>query len=205
MTDSHPPRPSPRLGRTPRLLSVVAAVLVGLSFLFPLWTLHLSAPQYPETLNLHVYAYKFEGSANPVLNDIQEINTLNHYIGMAEIHAPDFPELRILPIALTVVTILVLVAAALALWQLLAVATVLLALTGVGGLASAYYKLYSYGHHLSANAPLKVPGFTPPLLGSNRLVNFTTTGLFGLGGYMLMLAGVLLLVALFIHLNPKEA
>ena len=49
-----------------------AAILVLVSFAFPLWFLHLKAPQYPETLNLYVYAYKFEGSGNPALDDIAE-------------------------------------------------------------------------------------------------------------------------------------
>jgi copper chaperone NosL len=183
---------------------LVAALLIGLSFLFPLWTLHLTAPQYPETLNLNVYAYKLEGSANPLINDIQEINTLNHYIGMAEIYASNFPELRLIPIALAVTVLLLIVAAALSSWELLAAATAALALTGVGGIASAYLKLYTYGHNLDPNAPLKVPGFTPPLLGSNKLVNFMTHGMFGIGGFMLIVAGVLLLAALYIHLFRRR-
>lgn len=205
MSEANANSGSRRLDRAPRLLAAAAAVLIGLSFLFPLWALHLQAPQYPETLNLKVYAYKFEGSGNPVLNDIQEINTLNHYIGMAELHAADFPELRLLPIALAGSAALIVLAIALGSWQWLFLATLFLATTGVGGLASAYYKLYAYGHHLSPDAPLKVSGFTPPLLGSNRLVNFTTTGMFGIGGFMLMGAGLLLIGALYVHLRHREA
>ncbi|HEY9898377.1 MAG TPA: hypothetical protein V6D00_04280 [Pantanalinema sp.] len=199
------PRTDRRMTKIPRLLALVAAVLVGLSFLFPLWTLHLQAPQYPEMLNLNVYAYKLEGSANPLINDLQEINTLNHYIGMAEIHAQNFPELKLMPIALAATAVLLVLAAALAWWELLAAATATLALTGVAGIASAYFKLYSYGHNLSLDAPLKIKGFTPPLLGSNKLVNFMTHGMFGLGGFMLMVTGGLLLYALYLHLRPRRA
>ncbi len=184
--------------RLPWILTAAAAALVLLSFLFPLWILHLTAPQYPETLNLNVYAYKFAGSDNPVIDDIQEINTLNHYIGMAEIHERDFPELRILPVALVACAALLGLAAALRTGWLLVLGTALLAVTGVGGLGSAYFKLYTYGHNLDPSAPLKVPGFTPPLLGTNKLVNFMTTGMFGLGGYMLILSGVLLLTAIYL-------
>lgn len=194
-----------RMERGPRALALVAAVLIGLSFLFPLWTLHLVAPQYPETLNLHVYAYKFEGSANPALNDLQEINTLNHYIGMAELHAENFPELRVMPLALAGAAALLILGAGLARWQPIAAATAALALTGIGGIVSAYLKLYAYGHNLDPDAPLKVQGFTPPLIGSNRLVNFMTHGMFGVGGFMLMAAGALLLFALYLHLRRRAA
>ncbi|MNL42878.1 hypothetical protein D3C87_1653630 [compost metagenome] len=98
---------------------------------------------------------------------------------------------------------MLLLAALVSSWELLAAATATLAITGVGGISSAYYKLYSYGHNLSTDAPLKVPGFTPPLIGSNKLVKFITYGMFGFGGFMLMLAGALLLIALYLHLRRK--
>jgi hypothetical protein len=175
------------------------------SFAFPLWYLHLKAPQYPETLNLYVYAYKFEGSGNPAIDDIAEINTLNHYIGMKEIHEEDFPELRWMPLALGVSAIFLAIAAVLAAPWGLASSLILLTLTGVSGLSSAYYRLYQYGHSLDPDAPMKVPGFTPPLLGSNKLVNFMTYGYFGLGGYMLILAWVLTAVALYLHFRKRNA
>ncbi|MNL84066.1 hypothetical protein D3C87_2119130 [compost metagenome] len=47
--------------------------------------------------------------------------------------------------------------------------------------------------------------FTPPLIGSNRIVNFVTYGMFGVGGFMLIAAGGLLLAALYLHLKPHKA
>lgn len=193
----HPKHERRGLSPKARLATIAAIVLIALSFLFPLWALHLRAPQYPETLNLYVYAYKFDGSHNPALNDLEEINTLNHYIGMAEIHESEFAELKVLPLALGGVALLLLAGVLLNAPWIVAVGTSLLALTGFAGLGSAYMRLYSYGHHLSPDAPLKVAPFTPPLLGTNRLVNFMTTGMFGIGGFMLMLAGGLLLYGLW--------
>lgn len=180
-----------------RLAAIAAVVLIGLSFLFPLWTLHLKAPQYPESLNLHVYAYKFAGSGNPMIDDLAEINTLNHYIGMAELHEQDFRELDLMPVAIGVSGLAIAGAATFMLPALLAAGTAILALTGGLGLGSAYFKLYAYGHNLDPSAPLKIPSFTPPLLGSNRLVNFETIGMFGPGGVMLVVAGGLLLFAMW--------
>ncbi len=192
-----------RLGPKQRLATAAAAILVLASFAFPLWYLHLKAPQYPETLNLYVYAYKFEGSGNPAIDDIAEINTLNHYIGMKEIHEEDFSELSWMPLALGFACILLAVAALFASpWALIS-SVIVLSFTGVSGLASAYYRLYQYGHNLDPDAPMKVPSFTPPLLGSNKLVNFMTYGYFGIGGYMLILAWLLSVVALVFYLRKR--
>lgn len=202
------PSPTKQARRLPpkaRLATAVAAILVLASFAFPLWFLHLKAPQYPETLNLYVYAYKFEGSGSPIIDDIAEINTLNHYIGMREIHEEDFPELKWMPAALGLSILLLALAAALAApWSLVS-SLVLLTVTGVAGLSSAYFRLYQYGHNLDPDAPMKIPGFTPPLLGSNKLVNFMTYGYFGLGGYMLILAWVLVAVALYLTFRKRPA
>lgn len=190
-----PPLPPP--SKWALLATGMAGFLVLLSFAFPLWTLHLTAPQYPETLNLHVYAYKFEGSGNPNMDDIVEINTLNHYIGMREIHEQDFPELKWMPLALGVAALGLAATAFFAWYPGLWINLGILTATALAGLGSAFYKLYLYGHHLDPDAPLKVAPFTPPFLGSNKLVNFETHGFFGVGGYMLLLAWALAGAALY--------
>jgi len=64
----------------PRLLLFIAAVLLTVIYVFPLWDLTMFAPQYPEGLRLHIYSYKLVGGNNN--QDVKEINVLNHYIGM---------------------------------------------------------------------------------------------------------------------------
>ena len=49
----------------------------------------LFAPQYPEGLNIIVYPNKLEG-------EIDIVNGLNHYIGMANFSEKNFPELSYL-------------------------------------------------------------------------------------------------------------
>ena len=46
------------------------------------------APQYPEGLRLHIYAWKLDGGNHG--QDIREINVLNHYIGMRDLQSSDF-------------------------------------------------------------------------------------------------------------------
>ena len=57
------------------MLIIVAAMFVGTLFV-PMWQIQLDAPQYPEGLVLKLHANKIGG-------DVDIINGLNHYIGMA--------------------------------------------------------------------------------------------------------------------------
>src|SRR5512138_795672 len=83
------------LDLTPRLLLVAATVLVCSIYLLPLWNLTMFAPQYPDGLRLDIYSYKLEGGNKG--QDIKEINTLNHYIGMHELAQEDFTEFKWMP------------------------------------------------------------------------------------------------------------
>ena len=76
------------------ILSKVLLVLVGLLFIgslfVPMWRIELNAPQYPEGLMLQLHANKIGG-------DVDIINGLNHYIGMATLHTENFFEFTVLP------------------------------------------------------------------------------------------------------------
>src|SRR5512138_553517 len=77
---------------TPKARILAAAAGVGMlaAIFLPLWQMTMISNQYPEGLRMWIYSYKLSG-------DLQEINTLNHYIGMHPIDAAHFAELRILP------------------------------------------------------------------------------------------------------------
>ena len=76
-----------------RLLLLGLAIPLALSFTQPLWSIHFEAPHSPQGLDLDIHAHKIEG-------DIEEINTLNFYIGMERIDARAFSELDWLPFAI---------------------------------------------------------------------------------------------------------
>ena len=50
-----------RLGLTPRLLLLCAAVLVGITLLLPLWNLTMFAPQYGDGLRMDIYSHELKG------------------------------------------------------------------------------------------------------------------------------------------------
>ena len=85
----------------------LAAVLMLGAFVLPLWRIDLEAPQYPEGIGMLVRVNTVEGVKD---NDLQNINGLNHYIGMPPVEAPAL-ETALFPIGLGVVVGSALVAA----------------------------------------------------------------------------------------------
>ncbi|MDH5608311.1 MAG: hypothetical protein OEY56_02425, partial [Cyclobacteriaceae bacterium] len=67
--------------------------LLGL-FWLPLWRITLDAPQYPDGVSMYIYINKIGGSTPGTL---QNINILNHYIGMKYIEPDSIPELTYFP------------------------------------------------------------------------------------------------------------
>ena len=89
-----------------RLILFFISFLIPLSFTQPLWNIGMVAPQYPEGLNLYVYPHKVTGGNNN--SDINEINTLNHYIGMKSIDRAELTDLDWIPFGLGAMFILAL-------------------------------------------------------------------------------------------------
>jgi copper chaperone NosL len=180
-----------------RLLVAVAALVGLLALRLPLWEVRLGAPQYPEGLGLRIFAHTVAG-IKP--NDLQNINGLNHYIGMQAIEPDAIPELRYMPWILGLLVATGVLAAATGRRRLLQGWLVAFALLGAVGLWDFWRWEYDYGHNLDMDqAIIIVPGMTyqPPLIGSKQLLNFTATawpgtGAMALGVSFLVTAGVLL-------------
>jgi hypothetical protein len=173
-------------------------MVVGLAALvLPLWEVRLGAPQYPEGLGLRIFAHTVAG-IKP--QDLQNINGLNHYIGMQEIRPDAIPELKFMPW----IIVGLLVAGAAVAWRgsrrALFIWLVAFALLGAVGLWDFWRWEYDYGHNLDMDkAIIIVPGMTyqPPLVGSKQLLNFTATAWPGFGALALgvpFLAGVVVLL-----------
>ncbi len=159
----------PLSGRS-RILLALLVIPIGLSFTVPLWRISMVAPQYPDGLALDIYAHTVEG-------DIQEINTLNHYIGMGRIDRASLSDLDWIPFALGVLALLVLRVAAIGTVRWLIDVTVLFVYFSLFALGRFYYKLWWFGHNLDPTAPFKMEPFTPAILGTKQIANFTTTSL----------------------------
>jgi nitrous oxidase accessory protein len=174
-----------------RLIVLVAALALVALYFVPLWHIALEAPQFPEGLGLLIEIDTIVGE-NP--HDLQNINGLNHYIGMKPIQPDSIPELRWMPWILAGLIGWGVLAAALGRRWMICVWFGLLTLAAVAGMADFYVWGHDYGHNLDAErAIIKVPGMTyqPPLIGSKKLLNFTATSLPALGGWIAIAAGLL--------------
>jgi len=179
----------------PRALLVLAFVLLIPSYLFPLWTLTMFAPQYPEGLRMGIYSWKLEGGNNG--QDVKEINVLNHYIGMKDIEVQDFTEFKWIPFVVGALGLLILRAAVLGKLAHVVDCFVLYLYFGAFSIWSFGYKLWWYGHNLAPTASVKVPVFMPPMFGFKQLANFGVWSYPGLGSYSLGLVALALALAVF--------
>jgi len=174
---------------------LVAVMILGV-FVFPLWVISLLAPQYPQGLGLLIHVNRIEG-VSPY--DLQNINGLNHYIGMHKIEPGVIQELRYmkyfaLGLALAAALVALLRRRALLLaWTIIAIS-----LAGVG-MYDFYQWEYKYGHDLDPSAAIKVPGMTyqPPMFGTRQMLNFTATAWPGVGGWLAMAAVALGVACVF--------
>ena len=173
--------------RSSRVLIATASILLGLVLVFPLWRIELQAPQYPEGLGLLIKVSDITG-VKP--HDLQNINGLNHYIGMKSIEPDSIPELRFMPVFVVVMIIAGFMVAATGNRVLLYLWVGAFLVGAVAGLVDFWLWSYDYGHNLDPTAAIKVPGMTyqPPLIGSKQLLNFVATSWPALGGLAAMVS-----------------
>lgn len=150
---------------------ILAALLLLMTFVFPIWRVTLIAPQYPDGVTMYIWINKITGDTPGTL---QNINILNHYVGMKPIDQEAIPELKYFPFIIVGLTFLGLLAAWVGRRPYILAWVLLLALAGVLGMYDFYLWEYDYGHNLDPTAPIKVPGmsYQPPLFGVKLLLNF---------------------------------
>lgn len=152
------------------LLGLIPFII--LSYFFPLWRISMEAPQYPRGLFLDVYVYFIEGGDGG--RHLQEINTLNHYIGMRPLDPTEISDLGWMPFALGILVLLTLRVATVGNTRSLIDLSVLVIYV-LGFMAARFvYRLYVYGHELDPDAPFTVEPFMPVILGTKQVANFTT-------------------------------
>ncbi len=176
------------------VLVVLAFTLAG-SYFFPLWRISMFAPQYPNGLSLEIYSYKLEAGNDG--QDLKEINTLNHYIGMHPIDRKALADLDWIPYAIGVLGLLALRCAAIGAVRDLIDLTVLTLYVSLIAFGRFVYMLYKFGHELDPRAPVTVEPFWPAILGTKQIANFTTHSLPHLGSVFMgaFTGGLILLTA----------
>ena len=166
-----------------RILLVALTVPLLLSFAFPLWRISMHAPQYPEGLSLDIYSYELVGGNDG--HDVQEINTLNHYIGMSKITREELRDLDWMPFGLIAMVLLALRAALLGNVRTLIDLSMIAGYISFVALGRFVYMLWGFGHHLDPKAPLKVEPFMPVVFGSKQVANFMTHSMPQLGSLLM--------------------
>lgn len=181
-----------------RILILVAVLVLVPSFLFPLWNMTFYSNQYTDGLVLHIYSYQLEGGKTPNRDDLREINSLNHYIGMRPLLESDFSEFTWVPLVIGLLMILALRAMVLGKISNLVDVFVLFTYFGLFSMWSFYHRLYMYGHNLDPTASIKVQPFTPPVFGTKQIANFSVNSYPGLASYCLFAFALLLLVSILL-------
>jgi copper chaperone NosL len=192
------------MSKLSRLLTALSALLLAAMFVFPIWKIDLVAPQYPEGLGMRIHIDRIVG-AQPT--DLDNINGLNHYIGMARIDPASIPELRYMPWVVGALVALGMLAAAAGRRGLLYGWVGAFSLTALAGLADFWKWGYEYGHNLDPLAPIKVPGMTyqPPLIGSKQLLNILSSSWPDVGGWAAVAALALAAAAVVVRSRGHAA
>jgi hypothetical protein len=168
----------------PKILFFLAAACLLMLFVFPMWQITLIAPQYPQGVTMYIWINKITGSEPGTL---QNINILNHYVGMKYIEPDSIPELKYFQYIVGAMVLLGMVLAWVGKRSLWIGWLVLLAVLCAAGVYDFYLWEYDYGHNLSSTAPIKIPGmaYQPPLIGNKLLLNFLAKSWPYIGGWFI--------------------
>lgn len=188
-----------KISKASQWILLLGALSLLLTYFVPIWRIDLWAPQYPEGLTMKIWLSKLSGQ-------VEIINGLNHYIGMGHIREEMFPEFKILPYC---VAFLVLSGIAVALYgrKKGVLGYFLLLLAGAVIALYDFWKWgYEYGHNLSDDAPIKVPGmaYQPPLLGYKELLNFGAYSIPDIGGWIFAAFGVIIVLVLLYEFKLRK-
>lgn len=177
----------------PPLLFFVAALLLLISVFFPYWSLKLHAPQYPGGLETVLFV-------NKVTGDVNEIDGLNHYIGMKPL-GEAAPLERSLSI-FAIIGIALLTIGAIYIHSPIVLFLVIPALLYPAFfLGDLYFWMRNFGMNLDQRAPLSgsIEPFVPPLLGAGNIGQFKTVANWETGLYLTFISSALILIGLFLH------
>jgi len=182
-----------KLNRSGQMM-ILAALLPLALFLFPIWNITLQAPQYPDDIGMDIWITHIEGHRE---NDLQNINIMNHYVGMKEI-PEHLPEFEFFPYIVAGMSLLGVLFAFIGNNKLFLAWFILFVILGILGMYDFYLWEYDYGHDLNPQAAIKIPGqgYQPPLIGAKQILNFRAISLPMTGAYFLF-GGILLSLAAF--------
>jgi nitrous oxidase accessory protein len=180
------------------LLGLLAAALLGASAFLPYWQARLFAPQYRNGLTATMYLTKVTG-------DVDEIDELNHYVGVVKLGTLALWEKRLALPGLALLILLCLTAFK----------------EGVPGprwakvapvvaypwifLADMKYWMHLASTKLDPMAPLKLKPFVIPVVGTGKVGQFKSVLGPQAGFYLAVAAGLLLLYGLWLERKGEKS
>lgn len=190
-----------------------SALLLGL-FIYPLWNIQLEAPQYPDPLGMNIYISGIQGEEE---FDIQNIDGINHYIGMKKIPKPaEMWEFNVFPIVIGGMAGLGILLGILGFFKVIGPNwflgwLILMTVLGILGMIDFNNWLTDYGTDLDPKAIMKLTdpegnplSYKPPLLGSQKILNFTAHSYPKAGAYLMLVGMLLTLVAWWVGLRATK-
>ncbi len=191
---------------------IIGSIFVLGLFIFPMWNIRLGAPQYPEPLGIDIYIDGLKGQNE---FDIQNIDGLNHYIGMKALPKPaDMWEFIVFPKVTLIMASLGIIIGLIAAFRKISPNWFLfwfltMSVLGVLGIYDFNQWMIEYGTDLDPNAIMKLMNvdgtpmeYNPPLFGHKKLLNFDAYSYPRLGGILLWI-GMMLTLAAYI-VGKKE-
>lgn len=187
------------------ILMIVGTALLFSLFYFPLWNITLIAPQYPAPgLGMDIY---INGLQDVREGDIQNIDLMNHYIGMKYLPKPnEMWEFQVFPIVIGSMAGVGIILGFLGLAgkvqpKFFLVWLILMSILGVLGMYDFNEWLLDYGSDLNPNAIMSYLDeygnpmeYKPPLIGHRKMLNFDTYSTPSIGGYLMFIGlGLVLL------------
>ena len=184
---------------------IIGSLLILSLFIFPMWNIRLGAPQYPEPLGIDIYINGLKGQNE---FDLQNIDGLNHYIGMKTLPKPgDMWEFTVFPLMAIFMSVSGMFIGFFGFLKKISPNWflywfILMSILGVLGVYDFNLWLNDYGSNLDPKAIMKLVNadgtpmkYNPPLLGHKKLLNFDAYSYPRIGGILLWIGMMLALVA----------
>lgn len=196
------------------VLMIIGSVLLFSLFFFPLWNIELGAPQYPVPLGMNIYIDGIKGVKE---FDIQNIDGLNHYIGMKTIPKPEeMWEFTVFPIVVGLMGALGIAIGLGAFFKKIKPVfflywLLLMGTLGVLGMYDFNLWLLDYGRNLDPHAIMKMVDlngnpltYEPPLFGHRKILNFDAYSYPHIGAYLMALGMVFVFAAYLLGIKQYK-
>ncbi|GAQ13345.1 hypothetical protein MODO_0995 [Myroides odoratimimus] len=193
---------------------IIGSSLLLSLFYFPLWNIELGAPQYPIPLGMDIYIDGIKGVQE---FDLQNIDGLNHYIGMKTIPKPEqMWEFTVFPIVIASMAVLGIAIGIAGLFNKVKPSLflgwlILMAVLGIAGMYDFNLWLIEYGSDLDPHAIMKMVDsagnpltYEPPLFGHRKILNFDAYSYPHTGAYLMAFGMLLTFIAYLIGRKIKN-